>query len=201
VAQSIFLIQILYYRGLKIGQQPEPYMQYLLFIFFIVAMMKSVTGLLWIYGINSMSATHFLVLAKSPLEVWQRGSVFIADFLFNKIYLPVWRRFRNLWLSSILVIVAIFVHLFVFHEVLIKTILRFQFGDVYFSIISFSEIFQWLIWALVWLVWIGIFSVFLKLTQAWHQNRLFLWLLVLLTHLGSSAIFPVVTYLIGIVAV
>lgn len=198
LSQALFVIVIMAYRSEMVATTTNPFIHYLLFLFVIVGAMKMVTSVLWIYGINSPSATYFFILAKSPIEIWQRGSVFIADFLFNKLYMPIWKKFRNLWLSSAVVIFAVLFHLFIFHELLIKSWLRWQFGDLLFGRFGTAEIKLWGFWLLTWIAFILIFSGFQKLTSRWHRQELFQWLLILITHIGCASIFPIVYYLVGI---
>ncbi len=198
-AQLIFIALIVCYQSFYIKTTANPIVHYFLFVSFIVAAMKSVSAVLWMYGIDSRSAGYFLLLAKSPIEAWQRGSVFLADFLFNKIYLPIWRKFRNVWLASGIIVFAILFHTFFFHEFLVKAVLRLLFGNENFGEFSFKSVRQQALWVFAWLVWISFFYAFQKLTSQWHKSKLFQWALILITHTGSAFIIPTIGYLSRIV--
>lgn len=200
-AQFIFVFLIFLLTQDAIARNTNPLLYYCVFILTIVAAMKMVSSLLWIYGIKTVSATYFLILAKSPIEVWQRGSVFVADFLFNKIYLPIWKRSRSITLAAIATVFSVLVHVFVFHEMLIKTLLRYQFGDFLFGSFGLNQALQWGIWVAIWLVWILIFSIFLKTTKPLHSISVFQWILVFLTHIGSALVFPIVFQLSTIIRI
>lgn len=194
-AQIIFIILIVSYQSFYVKTTVNPLVHYFLFLGFIVAAMKCISALLWIYGIKSIPATYFLVLAKSPIEVWQRGAVYLADFIFNVVYMPVWKYFRKQWLAAVFVIFAILFHMFLFHEFLVKSILRFLFGSENFGTFNLSDFRSQALWIGVWLAWIGLFFVFQKLTRRWHKLKPFQWLLIILTHLGSAFVIPLVSYL------
>lgn len=198
VAQIIFVLIIFALTTESIAQTTNPLVYYILFVATVIGAMKMASALLWIYGFKTISATYFLVLAKSPIEIWQRGAVFIADFLFNQVYLPLWKRFRSSAVASAALVVAVLVHVFMFRELLVKSLLRWQFGE-FFGSFGKAEAVQWGLWVLVWLAWIGIFSFITKLTKSFHKYPGFQWLLIVLTHLGSALIFPIVFYLARIV--
>lgn len=198
-AQIIFLSLILVLQQPSVFETQNPLIYYFLFIATVIGAMKMASSLLWIYGFKTLPATYFLLLAKSPIEVWQRGSTFVADFLFNKIYLPIWKRTRSMPLASILVVIAVIFHVFFFHEILVKTLLRFQFGNMLFGSFGMAEAIQWGLWVAAWSTWIFVFWVFAKLTKPLHHYSIFQWLLIALTHLGSAMIFPAVLYLASVV--
>ena len=197
--QIIFLFIIGLLKLDSIANTQNPLIHYLFFILTITGAVKLVSSLLWIYGFQSPSSTYFIILAKTPIEIWQRGAVFIADFLFNKIYLPTWKIFRRIWLSSMLSVLSILFHLFIFHEWIVKSVLRIQFGNMLFGNFGWLETKQWGLWIGVWFVWILLFLGVQNLTKKFHGNSLFQWGMVLATHLGSAMILPIVTYLLTII--
>lgn len=197
--QIIFLIIIGLLKLDSIANTQNPLIHYLFFILTITGAIKVVSSILWIYGFQSPSSTYFIILAKTPIEIWQRGAVFIADFLFNKIYLPTWKMFRRIWLSSMLSVLAILFHLFIFHEWIVKSVLRIQFGNMLFGNFGWLETKQWGLWISVWLVWIFLFLGVTKLSKPFHSYALFQWVMVLITHLGSAMTLPIATYLLTII--
>lgn len=122
IAQSfaIFCLLFVFIKKDILKQNHSIIIPYIVFLFFVIAAMKSIHGILWVFGFKTPSATHFIFLAKSPLETWQKGSTFIAKFIFNIIYFPLWKRFRNQAIATFGVLAFVFFHLFLLHDFFLK---------------------------------------------------------------------------------
>lgn len=169
--------------------------QYIIFLFFVIAVMKSLHGILWIFGFKTPSATHFVLLAKSPLETWQRGSVFLAKFIFNTIYFPLWKVFRNQFFAIAGVLIFIFFHLFVLHDILLKNILILFFPTFQTLPTNFHQLSQQLIWFLIWFLWIIVFMFTFQKIEFFKKSSSGQWLLIALTHIGNMLMMPLAFYL------
>lgn len=194
-AQIIFLILLTIVSKQYFRETENPYSHYLVFLFLVACGMKMVTGLLWAYGFKTPPASYFIFLAKSPLEIWQRGSTYLAKFAFFNIYLPIWKRVRNSFFPSAAVLAFVFFHLFFFHEVLIKKIISLFIPGIVVAGLSPEVLMQQLIWLAIWLIWIFCFLFVLKKYPLAIHGRFSSWFLVLLTHLGSASVIPVTFYL------
>lgn len=169
--------------------------QYVIFLFFVIAVMKSLHGILWIFGFKTPSATHFVLLAKSPLETWQRGSTFIAKFVFNAIYFPLWKIFRNQFFAFAGVLVFVFFHLFILHDIFLKNILILFFPTFQTIPTNIHQLSQQFIWFLVWFLWIIVFMFTFQKIEFFKKSLTGQWLLIVLTHIGNMLIMPLAFYL------
>lgn len=199
-AQVLLLIIIFIFNFLDFKIPPSIPVQFYLFIIFISAGMKICSGLLWMYGIKSPATSHFLLLAKSPLETWQKGSVFFAKFIFSKIYLPLWIRMRSHILSTTFSISFILFHLYLFHEVILGNLLVWLFPSLNFMSSSIASLKQQALWVILWILWILFFEFTLSKIDLLKKSSLGHWLLVFITHLGNMSIIPLTLYLSGILS-
>lgn len=197
-AQALFLLLMFVFKFTPETTQKLIIFQFYSFLFFITASMKTLTALLWMYGFKTPSVSYFLILAKSPLETWQRGSVFMAKFIFSVIYFPLWKKFRNHFFPIVACVVFVLFNLFIFHEVILGGILSSLFPTLQFVMAKMASIKQQVLWAALWILWIFIFEytfnkmTFLKKTALGH------WLLIALTHAGNMSIIPLTIYLLNI---
>lgn len=194
-AQVVFLILFSILKFFNFVSAPNTITSFYLFLLTLIGGMKVCTALLWMYGFNTPATSDFIFFAKSPLETWQRGSVFMAKFIFSKIYLPLWVRFRNNILPSVASILFILFNLFFFHELLIANLLKFFFPSLNFVAASLSSIKQELTWALLWIVWIVLFHYTLSKLKVLHTTKWGSCVLILTTHLGNMSIIPMALYL------
>lgn len=159
---------------------------YLSFLLFVSAGLGTVTGFLRAFGYETKDATYFMILAKSPLELWQRGSTYMAEFLFQNVFFPTWKISRNTWIAGSVLISAIFFHLYFFHEYFLRELLRWMEPSLPIPPSSWEQAFLVpMLWMFCWLMWIALFALVTKyfkfLKSDWGA-----WIAVLLTHLGSS---------------
>lgn len=197
IAQSVLLFSCLFI-SLKVDflkRQDSIIIQYVVFLFFVIAVMKSLHGILWLFGFKTPSATHFVLLAKSPLETWQRGSTFVAKFIFNAIYFPLWKAFRSQFFAVTGVLLFVFFHLFILHDILLKNILILFFPAFQTMPASFHQLSQQLIWFLVWFLWIMGFMFSFQRIEYFKKSAFGQWLLIVFTHIGNMLIMPLGFYL------
>lgn len=174
----------------------NPYIHYVFFLVFILSAMKMLTGLLWMYGFKVRPASHFIFLSKSPLEIWQRGSVYMANFAFFNIYLPIWTRVRNYLLPAFVVILFVYLHLFFFHDIFLKMIMKQLLPSLFNSEITIQSVVQPFIWIGIWVTWIAMFYLGTrKVAKYTTADQLGGWALILMTHAGSASIIPLMLFL------
>lgn len=197
IAQSFLIFNSLFllFKADLLKQKPSLVVPYVVFLFFVIAVMKSLHGILWIFGFKTPSATHFILLAKSPLETWQRGSTFIAKFVFNIIYFPLWKAFRSQIIAVFGVLVFIFFHLFLLHDFFLKNIFILFFPTFQTFPTTTHQLYQQLIWLTVWLVWILVFMFTFQKITFLKKTPTGMWILVLLTHIGNLLVLPLSLYL------
>lgn len=194
-AQFIFMALIALFRFEPFKESPSVPIQFYLFILFISASLKVCSGLLWMYGIQSPPTSYFLLLAKSPLETWQRGSLFFAKFIFSKIYLPLWIRTRNNLISTLASIMFVALNLFILHEFILGNLLSFLFPNLKFMVSTWFSLKQQTLWLGLWILWIFLFEHTFKKINFLSKTSIGNWILLLLTHLGNMSIIPVMLFL------
>ncbi len=96
------------------------------FIYFginISATMGLTTGLIRMYGFDAPAASHFLFFANSPLDVWRRGSVYMYRAILDLIFMPMMRKTKSLFLTTIACLIFILSQMFLMHEFGVKSFL------------------------------------------------------------------------------
>lgn len=194
-SQLIFVVLFWIAKSNLLPSTENSFLHYYFFLFLIVGAMKVVTGLLWLYGFKTPSASYFLFLAKSPLETWQRGSVFIAKFIFSSIYLPLWKIFRNSFFASAVVVTFIAFHLFLFHEWVQRSILSSIFPALPLPSQNMEALTQKCLWLCLWVLWIVFFQIFILTRPFFNTKSIGPWLLILLTQAGNMSIIPLTSWL------
>jgi hypothetical protein len=188
--QAVFVVLLLVIPRMPIpAPEANNPRHYLSFIFFVSACFATVTGFLRMFGYNAPPASYFLLLAKSPLEIWQRGSTYMAQFLFNNVFLPTWLRSRKMWLASVVLIVVVFFDLYLFHELFLRELLRWLAPTLPIRSGTTQQIFLLpLLWMCSWLLWI---ATFFGLTKVWPflKTDTGAWVAIVLTHLGCSQMY------------
>lgn len=168
---------------------------YFYFLLTVTAAFGAVTGYLKLFGYQALDATYFLFLAKSPLEIWQRGSVYMSKFLFQFVYFPIWKRTRSIYLAGAIVILAVFFHLNLFHEFFLREFIRWLAPSLPIAATSLNQtLLIPLLWGLIWLVWIGAFQLAMKLLPALRGSK-GAWAAIFITHIGSSQILSIAKWL------
>jgi len=192
VAHAIFLLLLWVVPKLPVE---IPYvgslLQYVTFIFFATAAFNCVSGPLRMFGFRAGDATYFLALSKSPLEIWQRGSVYMAQFLFQVVFFPIWKRTRQLWLAGGVLVLLVLIHIYFFHELFLRELLRWLAPTLPIAETQWDQIF-WvpIFWMSSWVLWIGLFHGLTKVFR-FLKTENGAWVAIVLTHLGSSQIFLV----------
>lgn len=194
-SQLIFVAIFLIARSNFLASAENSFLHYYFFLFLIVGAMKVVTGLLWLYGFKTPSASYFLFLAKSPLETWQRGSVFVAKFIFSSIYLPIWKIFRKSLIASGVVVTFIAFHVFLFHELVLRSLLSWFFPALQLPVQNLQALTQQSIWLGLWVLWIIFFQFFISPRPFFRTKSIGPWLLILLTQIGNMNIIPLTSLL------
>lgn len=191
-----FLVILLLMRWLPVESDFfGAFSHYLYFLLTVTAAFGAVTGFLKLFGYQATDATYFIFLAKSPLEIWQRGSIYMSKFLFQFVYLPVWKRTRRIWLASATVMLVVFFHLNLFHEFFLREFIRWMTPSLPIASASLSQtLLIPLLWSLVWLMWIGVFQISLKSFPALRESK-GAWVAIVITHIGSSQILSIAKWL------
>lgn len=197
-SQIIFVSMMLLFKSNTFKEPPSIPIQFYFFILFITASLKVCSGLLWMYGYKAPSTSYFFALAKSPLEAWQRGSVFFAKFIFSKIYLPIWIKFRSNLFAIIGSVLFISLHLFLLHEFVLSHLLAYLFPKLNFIASTWLSLKQQSYWILLWLLWIIAFELTFKKNNFFTKTKTGNWLLVIFTHVGNMSIIPIAMLLSNI---
>jgi hypothetical protein len=203
IIQSQLLLALVFkFSSLEFIKISEnPLIHYFVFIFTVICGMKMMTGILWMFGFQVPVASYFLLLAKSPLEIWQRGSTYLAKFTFDNIYFPLWKKYRRNPISIAVTVLFVFLHLFFFHEVFLKSVME-QFNP---NLLPFHFdthlLLQQIIWLLVWLTWILLFPKIKQGVQNLLGENRGAWVLILLTHTTCALIIPLTFYLMKILSI
>lgn len=164
-------------------------LHYLIFLVFVSAVFSTVTGFLRLFGYRAPDATYFVMLAKSPWEIWQRGSTYMARFFFRNIYFAIWSRTRQVWLATSILVLAIYVNLYLFHELFLRELLRWLSPSLPIGAGTSQQIYLLpLLWMLSWLAWMAVFYGLQKVFR-FLRSDYGAWLAILITHLGSSQMF------------
>ncbi len=167
---------------------------YVYFIIYLVASFNLYIGFSRMLRIRCPDPTHFLIFAKTPMEVWQRGSTYLYRFFLRFIYLPIYRKVKNYFITILVCLVLIISHMFLFHDIVVRNLYAFLVPELNAPnvpvlpvvIFSFS-------WALLWFTWIFIGStVWRKILLKFHSPALS-WLSVLATHIVAASIHPMAT--------
>ncbi|MGZ5279373.1 MAG: hypothetical protein ACXWC9_05500 [Pseudobdellovibrionaceae bacterium] len=188
-AQTLFFLLLIAVPKLPVE---IPYLgnmlQYAAFIFFATAAFNIVSGSLRIFGFRAGDATYFLALSKSPLEIWQRGSAYMAQFLFQVVFFPIWKQTRKLWLAGTVLALLVLIQIYFFHELFLRELLRWLAPTLPIAETQWEQIF-WIpiFWMSCWLVWIGLFHALTKVFR-FLKTEHGAWVAIFLTHLGSSQI-------------
>ncbi len=189
-AQLLFWILLLTVPSLPVDIPVLGHLlQYVTFVIFATAALNCVSGMLRMFGFRAADATYFLVLAKSPLEIWQRGSTYMAQFLFQVVFFPIWKQTRKMWVAGGVLAILVLIHIYFFHELFLRELLRWLAPTLPIAQTSWDQII-WLpvFWFLSWMIWM---TAFYLLTKAFRflKTENGAWVAILLTHLGSSQIF------------
>jgi hypothetical protein len=192
VAQVIFWILLIVVPHIPVTFTPvNSILHYTVFVFFAMAALGVVSAFVHLFGYQAPDATYFMILAKSPLEIWQRGSTYTAQFFFRNIYFPIWVRSRRTWLAASVLVLAIFFNLYLFHDFFLRELLRWVAPTLPVIVGTAAQTFVLpALWMLSWLIWILAFH-FMTRIFAFLRTGWGLWIAVLLTHLGSSQMFGV----------
>jgi hypothetical protein len=91
---------------------------YALHILIDIATLNLIPGCARVFGFNFFDATYFVFLAKSPGEVWRRGSVY--NFKFNQefVFWPTLRFFKNYWVALFLAFSMFYLNSLTFESVM-----------------------------------------------------------------------------------
>ncbi len=169
----------------------NPFLQsiysYFIFLLCVVAGFNMTNALLRLHLVKVPDATFFVFLAKSPLELWSRGSVYIYRFFMQAIYLPVYRKTRSLALTLSFCFVAIFINLFFFHDIALRVLFRSILPTMPISSMDYVDfLVSSFIWLILWFLFSAIFYFirkFLFRGKVWFD-----WTCILATHLLSSQV-------------
>lgn len=168
---------------------PLSLIQYASFLIVIIAAMNTTAGAARMFGYKVPDATFFLVLAKSPLEVWQRASTYLYQFILNFIFLPLYRKTRSYAVTGLFCFIAIVTHMFLFHDLVVRGFYKLVLPVFPAPQVDVAKVFLTAFsYAGIWLVFILIGTFFwgrrVRLFPWWGQ-----WVCIGLTHLGASSIF------------
>jgi hypothetical protein len=95
-------------------------LQYLEFLLAVIAGFNIAVGITRMYGVPAADITRFPFLARTPLEIWKRGSSYVYDFILRFVFLPAYRSTRSIFATSLICLLVVVMHLFLFHEILIR---------------------------------------------------------------------------------
>ncbi|MCM2282617.1 MAG: hypothetical protein NDI61_12310 [Bdellovibrionaceae bacterium] len=108
------------------------------FCVYVVASMNVIAGTLRLFGVAVPDATRFLFLSATPLEIWRRSFTYMYQFMFQVVFLPVYRVSRSLIVTGVLTAMVIGVQMFLFHEVGVRA-----FYSLFFSQLASVQV-EWM---------------------------------------------------------
>ncbi|MCB0391194.1 MAG: hypothetical protein KDD58_07880 [Bdellovibrionales bacterium] len=165
---------------------------YFFYLFMIIGSFNGHVGISRMLGINCPDATYFLLLAKTPMEVWQRGSTYVYKFFLNFIYIPLQRKIKNYFLVMLICMCLIVLHLFIFHDVVIRNFFFWLIPDLKAPIVPVLRTLVFSVsWAGLWFVWILVGGtvwrrILILLPRPWLQ-----WSSILMNHIVIASIYPI----------
>ncbi|MCB0363627.1 MAG: hypothetical protein KDD35_12950, partial [Bdellovibrionales bacterium] len=166
--------------------------QYGYFLLFLIASFNQLAGMSRMFGIDCPDPTHFLVLAKTPMETWQRGSTYLYRFFLRHIFIPLMRFSRHFALASLLSFVLVIGHMFLFQDIVVRGLfvqlvpeLRAPPVNILSTVIfSFS-------WISIWYFWILIGASLWNRILRKFSHPICQWLSVIGNHLVVLSILPI----------
>lgn len=163
-------------------------LQYLEFLLAVIAGFNIAVGVTRMYGIPATDITRFPFLARTPLEIWKRGSSYVYDFILRFVFLPAYRWTRSLFLTSLICLLVVVMHLFLFHEILIR-----KFYQLALPVLSAPQVDPRAVlifafsYAFVWYVLIVVFDLLWRKGLA--RKTSLQWLSIVLTQATISYIY------------
>jgi hypothetical protein len=163
-----------------------------------VAVFNFLTGSIRLFGYRVQDATNFVLLARTPADIWRRGSVYNYLFVLQYVYMPLLRvtRNRNNFLVTFIAFLVFFVnHQTGFHLHSTLKIVGLQGG----SNSNLTFFYQQLI---VFLAWFGLIYVSRRYWMfSWKQMEKahYAWLSIFMTHVTVLSVFFVIWKLFHVV--
>lgn len=123
-SQILFLVLLGLVRWQhRTGAPPEwlmPLWLYVPFLLFVIASMTLVTGLQRAYGIVTRPAIGAVLRSTDPSEIWSRSSPHVVEFVMQRLYVPVVRRFRSPGLGLFVSLLFTMFQAAMFHSFLLR---------------------------------------------------------------------------------
>ncbi|NJM09930.1 MAG: hypothetical protein HC883_03295 [Bdellovibrionaceae bacterium] len=156
--------------------------KYLLIVAVQVGVYNVVAGVVRLFGYRVADATFFVIFARTPAELWRRGSVYTYQFILRYVYLPLFRGVsRNLFFVTAVSFAVFFLnHLGVLH---LAKFAGSSFGWV--EELSHTEMFQLRFHLLLYFQFfltIYISNRFWFFSRVPRNNAYLVWASILLTH-------------------
>ena len=166
---------------------------YTYFILFLIASFSQVVGMSRLFGVNCPDPTYFMILAKTPMETWQRGSTYLYRFFFRHIYLPLYRLFRNYTLAVLVSFVLVIIHMMLFQEIFIRSFYALLVPELRAPPLNLlSSLLFSTSWAGLWLILIIIGATLWSNLLRRYPRPIFQWASIVINHFLISMIFPVI---------
>lgn len=166
---------------------------YTYFILFLVASFSQLVGMSRLFGVNCPDPTYFMVLAKTPMETWQRGSTYTYRFFFRHIYLPLYRLFRNYALAVLASFVLVITHMMLFQEIFIRSFYAVLVPELRAPPLNLlSNLLYSASWSGLWLVLIIVGASLWSNLLKRYPHPIFQWVSIVANHLLIAMILPVV---------
>jgi hypothetical protein len=146
----------------------------------ITGAMNAASGILRLYRLKVPDTTYYLLLAKTPLEFWQRSSCYLYHFTMRCIFIPFASLFRSTRLGFIAVGMFMVLNLFLLHDVMLKNLFKFFIPNLPIEPQELTVILSQVVF---WVAgWFGLFFIFSFVSKSKaFQNVIVQWLSVFVT--------------------
>jgi hypothetical protein len=170
---------------------------YIYFLLFIVGTFNMFIGLARMIGIHCPDPTNFLLLAKSPLEVWQRGSVYLYKFFLRYIFIPLYRNLKNYLLTMLISLLLVITHMFLFHDIFVVKLFMLMIPEMKAPGFSFFPTLLFSVsWGAIWFIWIILAATVWQKHLVKASSPFLVWLSILLNHIIVASIYPSANYIV-----
>ncbi len=183
--QLVILISMRLVQFLHLSGAPATYWlplrQYLPFLLMVIGTMNFIEGLCKMFQIPIKPITQNLWLSPLPSEVWYRGNSHLYQWVYQWIYIPLFRRVKKNALALFLTLIFIVFNSVLLHDLIDFTLysylLKIQSGVPQWSFVLFWSLLAWI------LIWMFLFWVSQRLRTVVYRHFGLKLVGALLTHL------------------
>lgn len=166
---------------------------YTYFILFLIASFSQLAGMSRLFGVNCPDPSYFMILAKTPMETWQRGSTYLYKFFFRHIYIPLFGLFRNYIFAILASFVLVIIHMMLFQDIFIRSFYALLVPELRAPPLNLlSSLVFSISWASLWLILIIFGATLWSHLLRKYSHPIFQWASIAINHFLISMIFPAI---------